>query len=283
MMRSRRRTSVVRYNPTGYAPGGVTYRPRARPKIAPRARTPVNLAPPSTPTAGDVVSATQPGVLSGGAGGYDIGSDPAVAAAHGISEKIRAQAAASALAKRIQAATEYGSAEGLQQALGGQYADVQAKAAANPFSVMASQKHAYDVGLRDLEEQLNNANLFYSGYRGQQLGEAARGYQQNQYEAANAYHGLLNDISDQLSQALMSADQYDMQAALGSTGGSFDNPSEPGTGQPSISTSPRPGALPRPRPRPRFRTSYNPFVPPRSRGSRTGSVHVGSPVSGGRI
>jgi hypothetical protein len=160
--------------------------------------------------------------MSGGVGGYDISSDPAVAAAKGLSAKIRAQAQATALAKRKQAAIEYGSAEGLDKPLGKDFAGTQAAAAANPFSILKQQQHSYDLGTHDLEESLNNANLFYSGYRGQQLGEAAHGFQQNKYNAGNAYHGLLSDIGDQLSQALLSADAMDMNAMMGSSGGGYD-------------------------------------------------------------
>ena len=74
---------------------------------------PQQAAPPRVPSAGDIVQ--EPGQLSGGtAAGYDVNSDPAVAAAQGLAAKIRAQAQATALAKREQAAIEYGDPEGVQ-------------------------------------------------------------------------------------------------------------------------------------------------------------------------
>ena len=133
--------------------------------------------------------------LSGSMGGYDINSDPAVAAAQGLAGKMRAMAQASALAKRKQAAIEYGDPTGVEG-----IDDATSKAAReNPFSMLKNIEHGYKTGVDDLEEGLNKANLFYSGYRGQQLGEAARGYQDSRYQAANRFKGLNTDISDNLA------------------------------------------------------------------------------------
>ena len=179
---------------------------------------PQQAAPPRVPSAGEI--AQQPGDLSGGVGaGYDVNSDPAVAAAQGLAAKIRAQAQATALAKREQAAIEYGDPEGVQ----GISAKGSKAARENPFSVLKNLEHGYGTGLRDLEEGLNSANLFYSGYRGQQLGEAARGYQQSRYQAGTNFRGLMTDINDQLAEALLNADMYEANALLGSSGGGWDD------------------------------------------------------------
>ena len=164
----------------------------------------------------------------GGGGGGGGGGDPALAAALNMSANIRTNAQASALAKRRAAALQYGSAEGLQGVLGSQYGDVAAQAAANPFSTLANLKYGYEQGTKNLEDQLNSANLFYSGYRGDQLKDAARQYQGAQYNAQTQYQGLMQDIADQLSQALMNADLMDMQGAQNASywGGGGDSSSQ---------------------------------------------------------
>lgn len=156
--------------------------------------------------------------FSGGMGSYNPSTDPAVAAAAGLSAKIRAQAQATALAKRKQAAIEYGDPSGVEG-----IDEATSKAAReNPYSVLKSLERSYTTGLGELEEGLNEANLFYSGYRGKQLGEASTQYQQQRYNAGTAFRGLMSDIGDQLSQALLQADEIDYNALLNSSGGSYD-------------------------------------------------------------
>jgi len=150
-------------------------------------------------------------------GGYNLSTDPAVVAAQGLAAKIRATAQASALAKRKQAAIEYGDPTGVE---GIDPATAQA-AKDNPFSVLKNLEHANTTGTRDLEEGLNSANLFYSGYRGQQLGEAARGYQNSKYQAATGFKGLMTDINDNLANALLNADAMEQSSIMGSDGGYY--------------------------------------------------------------
>src|SRR5947209_1160917 len=76
------------------------------------------IQPQPIPLGSAVTQSTLPQQQTGGAGTYDVNSDPAVAAANGLAQKIRTQAQASALAKEKQAAIEYGSAEGLQNTEG---------------------------------------------------------------------------------------------------------------------------------------------------------------------
>lgn len=228
---------------TGVGPRSIR-RPRATAR-APRLATPrpaYTPPPKPAPTAASVNAATTPGGLSGGTGGYDISSDPAVAAARGLSGKIRANARASALAKRKQAAIEYGSAEGLENVEGfkadkkgkaGAFAETQAAATNNPFSILKQMQHGYDTGLAQLEEDLNDANLFYSGYRGKQLGEAGQAYQLNKYNAANSYRALQTDITDRLNEALLQADMLDAQAAMSSDGGGYSYGPDP-EGDPGV-------------------------------------------------
>lgn len=203
--RSAERTYMQRFGKRG-TPRRGGRRPGADPVLAPQAPPTAAATIPTVDTA-----------LSGGMGGYDLGADPAVALAAGLAAKQRAMAQASALAKRKQAAIEYGDPSGIT----GLDDATQKAARDNPFSVLKRIDRSYETGTRELEEGLNAANLFYSGYRGQQLAEAARGYQQTKYDAANSFRGLLTDIDAGLADALMQADYLDAQAMMGSDGGYY--------------------------------------------------------------
>lgn len=193
--------------------------PRRPPMFVPPA------APAPIPSAADVDVSV--GSLSGGVGGYDIMSDPAVAMAAGLAAKARAMAQATALAKRKQAALEYGDPTGVEGV------DEQTAKAAreNPFSILRNLERSYMQGREQLEEGLNAANLFYSGYRGKQLAEAARNYEQSRYQAGTAFRGLMADINENLARALLEADYMEAQALLGSGGGSYSYGDEPGQEQ----------------------------------------------------
>lgn len=204
--------------PTSYR--GIAIRkpaPRAPRSSAPRLGGDTVQVAPERPSAAQSVQFAAPS-FSGGTGGYDVGSDPAVARISALSAKMRATAQATAAAKRKQAALEYGDPTGVE----GLDAATQKAARENPFSILAAMKRAYDTGITDLEEGLNKANLFYSGYRGQQLGEAATAHQQGRYDAGTRFQGTITDINDALAAALMNADMMDAQAAMSSGGGYYD-------------------------------------------------------------
>lgn len=213
----KRKAAPVRSGPRTGRPGsGIKRPPTLKPPRTPTASAP-QVAPPS---AGGLVAglgATANSGLAGGAGGYNVNSDPAVAAAQGLAAKMRATATAQALAKRKQAAIEYGDPSGVE----GIDEETSKAARENPFSILKNLEHSYSTGTRDLEEGLNKANLHYSGYRGQQLGEASRGYQDSRYQAATRFKGLNTDISDQLANALLNADSYEAQSIMGSDGGGW--------------------------------------------------------------
>lgn len=201
----------------GGALGYSLIRSRRR-KTKPKSRPPrvILTFPQPVPSADDLALATAG--FTGGVGGYDINSDPAVAAARGLAAKMRAQAQATALAKRRQAAIEFGDPTGIE----GIDEETARKARENPFSILKNLEYGYTTGLEGLEEGLNAANLFYSGYRSKQLAEAARRYQQARYDASTQFRGLMSDINEQLANALLNADIMEAQAALGSSGGGYD-------------------------------------------------------------
>ena len=242
----RRKRNV--YGSGGRAPvtSAVKQRAAAKPPKTPSANRPKAQRPPvaAQPAPAAAGMNTQMGQqaaapYSGGTGGYNISADPAVMAAQGLAQKMRATAQASALAKRKQAAIEYGDPSGVEGIDAGT-----AKAATdNPFSVLKNLEHSYKTGTRDLEEGLNSANLFYSGYRGQQLGEAARGQQNALYQAGTGFKGLMTDINDQLAQALMGADAMEASSIMGSDGGSYGGG---GDAPPSYGVPYNPGVAIRP-------------------------------------
>jgi hypothetical protein len=203
--------------PRGRSSTGPRQKPGKNKVFRPPRQTPPSAAvqPPRTPAASDIGYSPPP--LSGGGGSYNISADPAVMAAQGLAAKMRATAQASALAKRKQAAIEYGDPTGVE----GIDAATSKAATENPFSVLKNLEHSYSTGKRDLEEGLNQSNLFYSGYRGQQLGEAARGYQGARHQAGTNFKGLMTDINDRLAEALLGADAQEASAIMGSDGGYY--------------------------------------------------------------
>jgi hypothetical protein len=146
------------------------------------------------------------------------------------------------LEKRKSAAIQFGSAEGLQGLLGHDFGTVSKQASDNPYSVLKNLQWGYEHGVADLEEKLNKANLFYSGYRGEQLGDAAHQFQQSNYNARTQFQGLLSDVADQLAAALMQADYNEMLAAMNAQASSFPGPAAPPG--PPVAAPPAPPATP---------------------------------------
>lgn len=195
--------------------------PRA--PVAPRPQ----LDPLRVPTPPPTAPAYSVGAQTGGMPtSYNPATDPAVAAAQGLAAKMRARAQAVAQAKRIQAAIEYGDPTGVE----GLDESQQAAARDNPFSILKNLEHSNEVGTKDLEEGLNKANLFYSGYRGKQLAENARGYQNARYQAGTSFRALQSDIGNNLADALLNADIYEQNALLNSSGGSYGGGYDEGGG-----------------------------------------------------
>lgn len=158
------------------------------PVVAPAARPGVNptvTAPAAPPT---------PAV-------YDINTDPAlqqVGIDAGLSDE---QANAQALKERQQLALGYGSSE-FARALGldDSYA---AAAAGNPSSTLAQLGQQRDRNSKSLTDQLNSANLLYSGYRVTQEQQAAQDYQNALAQAAAGVNSASDTIGSNLSGVLL--------------------------------------------------------------------------------
>lgn len=149
-----------------------------------------------------------------GGGGAGTFEDPALAQIRALAARSRSAAMAGALSKKKQATIEYGDPTGVQ----GIDEDTSKAARDNPFSVLKNLDRNYSQGVASLEDALNKSNLFYSGYRGDQLGKAATANQQDRYNASTRFRATITDIEDALAQALLNADMQEMNA-LWATGG----------------------------------------------------------------
>jgi hypothetical protein len=155
---------------TGYTPIG--YSPAA---------TPINTAPVAIP--------------------YDINTDPNVqnvTASTGMSDE---QAQASALAQRQQQLLAYGDPALASAVLGASDPTVTA-AGQNPSSTLAQLSQERGRNTKTLEDQLNAANLTFSGYRVTQETQAAQDYQNQLAQAAAAVNSNLGSIGTNLTSAL---------------------------------------------------------------------------------
>src|SRR5207244_2430445 len=74
----------------------------------------------------------------------------------------------------------------------------------NPFSTRAQLNQQHDRNTRDLTEQLNAANLLYSGHRIVQEGDAANSFQNALAQAAAGVNSGLGQIGGNLTAALSS-------------------------------------------------------------------------------
>lgn len=160
---------------------------------------------------------------AGATQGYDFSSDPVFQQAQAIIARTEEEARAAAIARKTAIAEQYGDATGLR--LG---SSVEQIAKNNPFSVVASMKRGYEQGVNRLEDQLNKANLFYSGWRGTELGNASTAYQQNQYNARSRFQASIQDVNNQLAQSLLNSEWQRLSAMQSAYQAGLGNPSQYG-------------------------------------------------------
>lgn len=174
---------------TGYAAAPIAA--AAAPK-APVAPAPVAPPPPIAPQA--AAAPPTPGT-------YDINTDPtlqSITALTGLSDD---DANAAALKQRVQQVIAYGDPTLAAAVLGSSDPNVQA-ASANPNSTVAQINTQYGQNLQNLDEQLNQQNLGYSGYRITQDQQAATDKANQLANAANSVEGNLDTIDSNLSSTL---------------------------------------------------------------------------------
>lgn len=202
---------VSGYNPAAYVPGGSSKKvataiqskggqrptaykpPRAAP--APQPRAP---APPPQPAA---QASADPYT-------FDYDQDPVLQRIQSLGVRGRAGAQAEATEAKKQLAIDYGDAD-LARQLGDE--NTATAAANNPLGVRQQLKHKYDENVTDFEQDLPSS-LFYSGYRGKELGNLATGYQEGLAGAGRQQQGLLSGIDRGLVEALMGYDRDDADA-----------------------------------------------------------------------
>lgn len=143
---------------------------------------------------------TPPGGGAGGAGGQQDPNTPAWES-DPILQQIKAYQAsniaaadAQAHAARQQALINFG----YSAQLGALYGDQGTKGAAeaNPFSILKELENNHNLRQKNLNENLNKANLFYSSTRGQQLGQEGKQYLGEQYGAGQRLQSQLSELAN---------------------------------------------------------------------------------------
>lgn len=162
------------------------------------AKPPVQQPNAATALAQSAPAAPQTPVLSG----YSYDADPILNQVQALSTQSEENARANAAKLQQQLAIQYGDKE-LGTLYGGP--DTGQAAADNPNSVAAQLAHGYQTSQQSLEDQLNAANLFYSGARIRQLGDLASQYGAQQAGAAGDLRNALAGVDANLSTALSNA------------------------------------------------------------------------------
>lgn len=113
---------------------------------------------------------------------------------------------------------------GYDASLDSLYPDAATKAAAqaNPYSILNQLSHANQQRETNLNEGYNKQNLFYSGHRGQALGENARAYGQEQYGASQGVQNVLRGLAGTLAGAQSEAQNQIIGAEQAAAGRATD-------------------------------------------------------------
>lgn len=208
-----------KYNPNAYVPGGSTKKKakaiQSKGKMFPVAKPKKPRAPVAGSNSGQSTSLTN--ALGAQAQQTDIQrrqpttqmtvsyeSDPVLARIRALATQNVGNAETEAAAIRKQAVIDTGLSDvgreiGLDESTLG-------AAAANPFSAIANLRRDSTRRGLDLDESLNQQNLFWSGHRANQLGDLAR-------NTAEAEVGLGRDLRSILGQADLGVLQARAQAA----------------------------------------------------------------------
>lgn len=132
---------------------------------------------------------------------YDINTDPALQQITALLGQSDDQAQASALKQRQNLLLAYGDPTVASSVLGDTDPIVKA-ASGNPTSTVAQLNQSRDRNLKTLDDQLNDQNLAYSGYRVTQEQQAGQDYQNALAQAAAGLNTNLDTVGSNLSQAL---------------------------------------------------------------------------------
>jgi hypothetical protein len=131
---------------------------------------------------------------------YDLNTDPALQQTLALTGLSDEQAQAAAGKQRRDLLLNYGDPNLANSVLGDP--TLAAAAAANPTSTLAQLATQRTQGVQDLTEQLNQANLLYSGYRTTQESKSANDYQNALASAASGVGSGLEGVTGSLNAAL---------------------------------------------------------------------------------
>lgn len=174
----------------------------------------VGAPPPNGPsTAGK--SPGSPGYVSP----YDLNTDPGLAATNALAGLSDQQANAAATKSESDLLLSYGDPNLIAQYL--HDPNLAAAAAKNPNSTIAQLGAQHKQAVTTLDDQLNKANLSYSGYRVTQEQQAENDYQGQLAQAASQVNSGLDSIQGSLAQAL-AADNAQRIAAIAAAQGRAD-------------------------------------------------------------
>lgn len=234
-----RQVSGTGYNPAAYVPGGSSAA-KARAIQSKGGKRPPAYKPPTTSPRHRAPTQTQPpkqtAQAPAAAPAYDYDADPVLQRIQGLTGQDREFAQAGALDAKKKLAIDYGD-DSLARQLGDE--NTALAAANNPIGVRQQLRKGYDENVQGFENDLDST-LFYSGYRGNQLGKIAGGYQEALAGAGQQQQGLLSEIERSLADALMDADYRDANAqaeaaqraiSQGMLGGDADPAADPMAGQ----------------------------------------------------
>lgn len=202
-------------NPFGLSAGanlraGIGVGGASAPIAAAAAATPKVPAAPTAPTAPAI--APHPAAAPPTPGTYDINTDPALQQVTALTGLSDSDANAAALKQRVQQVIAYGDPTLAAAVLGSSDPNVQA-ASANPNSTVAQINTQYGQNLHNLDEQLNQDNLGYSGYRITQEQQAATDKANQLANAASNEQSNLDTIDGNLSSTLATNQAQRIQAA----------------------------------------------------------------------
>lgn len=194
----------------------------------------------------------------------DWTSDPIYQLVTGQQNLAIANAKAEALKQQSQALIAYGDPN-LALAVTGD-PNVAEAARQNKASTLAQMVATNQKNVRDINENENQQNLFYSSDRGYQLGLNQQAYLYNQANSYQGVQGQLSNIGTQLLAQEQNAYQAEQQAAADAYNRAVQNP---GVG----SSTPSPSA-----PTPTLATASTPPPPNNQYGGAGAPIAPGTPV-----
>ncbi len=142
--------------------------------------------------------------------------DPVLAKLSALGEMSIANARTEAANAKKQALIDAGSEE-IARGVGADENTLGA-AKANPFSTQALLMKDFQDRQRQMDESLNQSNLFYSGERVRQMGELERGRAQAETQFGGNLRGLLAAIDEQMRGAEEAELQRQIQAQIAAGG-----------------------------------------------------------------